>query len=128
MKRNAIIYLSALITVFSTGCSTLIHGTSDTVTINSTEDETTIYVNSAPRGKNAATVDLKRGEDYVIRTSKKGCQDVMTPVTATFDPTSLLGILIDFGIITIPIDLISGAAWKFSPRTYTLTPICSNAA
>jgi hypothetical protein len=61
-----------------------------------------------------------------VKVGKKGCKDTVSPVSNTFDATSLLGILIDFGLISIPVDLISGAAWKFNPKMYTVTPICES--
>jgi hypothetical protein len=115
-----------IFTLLVSGCSTIIHGTTDTVTFNSTEEGTVLYLNGIPRGKDAATLQLVRGEDYVVRASKKGCKDTVSPVSNTFDATSLLGILIDFGLISIPVDLISGAAWKFNPKMYTVTPICES--
>jgi hypothetical protein len=107
-----------------TSCANIIHGTSDQITLNSLEKDTTIYVDGTPRGRDNATVDVKRGNKHTIRATKKGCQDISAETVEKFDATSLLGILIDFGIITIPIDLISGAAWKTEPTTYTISPIC----
>ncbi len=107
-----------------TGCSSIIHGGHDTVTINSLEKGATIYVDNIPRGADIIQVDLERGEAHTVRASKDGCTDTMVPVTDKFDPTSLLGIFLDFGIISLPVDFISGSAWKIAPRTYTVTPIC----
>lgn len=66
---------------------------------------------------------MKKGNPHTIKVTKKGCQDIIQ-TGESFDATSLLGILIGFGIITIPIDLISGAAWQTNPTIYTVTPIC----
>jgi len=107
-----------------TGCASVIKGSSDTVTVNSLEKGTTIYVNGAARGVDTASVSVKKGKPHTLRVEKEGCQPVTGETTESFDPTSLLGILIDFGLISIPIDLMSGAAWKVEPTTYTLTPIC----
>jgi hypothetical protein len=60
-----------------------------------------------------------------LRAEKEGCESTTSTTTESFDPTSLLGIFIDFGLISIPVDMISGAAWKIEPTTYTLTPVCS---
>jgi len=118
-------YLSTCILVFSlAGCSTVIKGTSETITINSVERGTTLYVDGSARGLDTATVSLKKGKTYAIRAEKDGCQPVVAQTAESFDATSLLGIIIDLGIFTIPIDLISGAAWKIEPSTYTVTPIC----
>lgn len=106
------------------GCASIISGTSDTVTVNSLERDSKIYIDGVQRGLNDAMAEVKRGNPHTVKVSKAGCQDVIIQTAESFDATSLLGILIDFGIITIPIDLISGAAWKTSPTFYTVTPIC----
>ena len=59
---------------------------------------------------------------------KDGCTDSSVPVTKSFDATTLLGILIDFGIITVL--LIDGAAtgaWQdFDQTSYVVDPVCPN--
>lgn len=120
--------LIAALCVFQlVGCASIIKGGSDTVTVNSLEKGTTLYVDGAPRGLDAAAVSVKKGKPHSLRAEKDGCQAVTGDTTESFDPTSLLGILLDLGLISIPIDLISGAAWKVEPTTYTLTPICPKA-
>jgi hypothetical protein len=121
MKRT-ILLLPALL--LSSGCAGILHGTSDTVSVNSMEEDTVIYVDGTPRGKDTAIAQLERGDDHTIRVSKQGCRDVMMETTDSFDTASLLGIFLDWGIISIPIDLVSGAAWKTDQSVVTLTPIC----
>ena len=110
--------------LLSTGCASIMRGTSDTITITSLEEDTIIYVDEIPRGKNQAVAEVSRGEEHTIKATKAGCQTMVVQTGKKFDMTSLLGILIDWGIITIPVDLISGAAWKTHPKIYTVTPIC----
>lgn len=119
--KITVILLPALL---SSGCASILHGTSDTVSVNSMEEGTTIYVDGTPRGRDNATAQLKRGDDHTITASKEGCRDVTMETTDSFDPASLLGIFLDYGIISIPIDLISGAAWKTDQSVVTLSPIC----
>jgi len=103
-------------------CASIIHGTHDTITVNSLERGTTIYIDGVERGIDTATADVQRGKPHAIMVEKEGFQPVTIQTTEEFDSTTLLGVFIDFGIITIPVDLISGAAWKQSPTTYTITP------
>lgn len=121
MKKMALI---AILALGLTGCASVIKGSNETINVNSVEKGTTIYVDGTARGLDTTTVSLKKGKTYSIRAEKEGCDAVSTTTGETFDPTSLLGILLDFGIFSIPIDLISGAAWKIEPTTYTVTPIC----
>jgi uncharacterized protein YceK len=121
MKKLALI---AFVALSLTGCSTLFKGTTETISVNSIEKGTTLYVDGAARGVDSATVSLKKGKTYHLRAEKEGCEPVVGLTNEAFDPTSLLGVLLDFGLITIPIDMITGAAWKIEPTTYTLSPIC----
>lgn len=114
--------------LLSTGCASILHGTSDTISVNSMEKDTIIYVDGTPRGKDNARGQIKRGDVHTITASKEGCQDVTMKTTDSFDIATLLGIFLDYGIISIPIDLISGAAWKTDQSIVTLSPICPKVA
>jgi hypothetical protein len=118
-------YIVTAVAIFAlSGCANIIKGSNDNVSVNSLEKGTSIFVDGAARGIDNAMVNVKKGKPHSLRAEKDGCQSVSTETGESFDATSLLGILLDFGIFTIPIDLISGAAWKTDPTTYTLTPIC----
>lgn len=123
-KTKFMAVMAAAVLASMTGCATVMKGSHDTVTVNSLEKGTTIYIDGAPRGLDIAQAQVKRGKTSEIRAAKEGCKDVSVSTTESFDAVVLLGILIDYGIITIPTDLISGNAWKVSPTAYTVTPIC----
>jgi len=120
------ILAAAIVPMLMTGCASVIKGDTDDITINSLEEGTTLYVNGAARGKDSAFVTLDKGRTYSITAKKDGCAPVTAQTGESFDPTTLLGIFIDYGLITIPIDLISGAAWKIEPKSYTVTPMCDD--
>lgn len=122
MRKKAVLLSLALLG----GCASIVHGTSDQITINSLQKGTVIYVDGAPRGQDVAQADVKRGETHAIRAEKIGCQTTTVDTTRKFDPASLLGILIDLGIISIPVDFIVGGAMQTYPRTYTVSPICKS--
>ena len=112
------------LSLFASGCATIIKGQQDTLTVNSLEEGTAIYIDGVQRGVNDAMAQVKKGNVHTIKVTKEGCQDVIIQTGESFDATSLLGIFIDFGIISIPVDLVSGAAWKTDPTIYTVTPNC----
>lgn len=120
----ALLVAVTLITV--TGCASILSGTEDNVSVNSLVEDTVILVDATPRGKNAASLTLQRGKSHIITAIKNGCQDVTITTGQQFDYRSLLGIFIDFGLISVPIDFVSGAAMKTMPTTYTVSPICDN--
>lgn len=126
MYKSAI--AAGSLAVLVSGCASMFHGTSDTITVTSLEKESVIYVDGAARGKDSAVAQVKRGAKHSIRVSKAGCQDALAETADSFDAISLLGIFIDLGIITIPVDMGIGGAWKTDPTIYTVTPICKSAA
>ncbi|WP_211828726.1 hypothetical protein [Kistimonas asteriae] len=113
-----------MFSVLMTGCASVIKGTQDTISVNSLEKGTVIYVDGVKRGIDDAMAQVDKGDTHTIKVTKEGCEDLIIQTGESFDATTLLGIFIDFGLITIPIDLISGAAWKTSPTLYTVTPMC----
>jgi uncharacterized protein YceK len=78
--------------ILLSGCSTVIKGTSETITVNSLEKGTIISVDGAPRGLDSATVSLKKGRPHALKAEKPGCGSVTSETTESFDATSLLGI------------------------------------
>ncbi len=108
-----------------TGCATIISGGSDHVTISSGEvDDAKIYVDGTMIGKGNVLTPLKRGIAHTIRTEKLGCKNGEKTTGKKFDPVSLLGILLDAGIFSIPTDFISGSAMKADQEQYIVTPDC----
>lgn len=112
-----------LVLTLAPSCASIINGNHDTITVNSLEKGTTIFVDNVARGTDSIACEVKRGHPHTIRVEKDGFQSTSIETDESFDATSLLGILIDFGIISIPIDMISGSAWKTDPRMYTVTPL-----
>jgi len=119
IRLSVVLALSFLVS----SCATLFSGGRDTVTVNSMEPGTSIFIDGVLRGRDTASADVKRGKKHTIRVEKAGFQPVTVETSESFDGLSLLGIFIDFGIITIPIDLLAGGAWKTEPTMYTVTPL-----
>jgi hypothetical protein len=120
LKTSASIMLLALLLP---GCALMLHGSSDTITVNSLLEGTMIYIDGVPRGIDVANAQVDRGTPHTIMVKKAGYQTVIIETGDRLDGVMWLGILIDFGIFSIPIDLISGAAWKTDPLLYTITPL-----
>ncbi len=126
MKLSAVVTLVLFVFSFS-GCASIINGTSDTISITSTMPNADIYVDGNPSGRGSAMVTVKRGKPHFLTAKKEGCQDITLQTGEKFDPASLLGILIDFGIISIPLDMMIGGAWKAEPKSYMVNPMCPTA-
>lgn len=116
--------IAACLMLSLTSCASIIKGTEEQINIVSDEG-VVIYVDGVKYGTEGAIARIKKGKTHSITVKKEGCDSVTIETGETFDITSLLGILIDFGIITIPIDLMTGAAWKVEPTMYNVRPICT---
>ena len=110
-----------------TGCAVMFHGSSQQVAIRSNYQTAEIFVNEAYIGKGRGFAILKKNKSYNITVRKEGCTEVTIPVTKSFDATTLLGVLIDSGIISILIvdGVITGAWQQFDPIRYIIDPNCA---
>jgi len=93
------------------GCAAMFHGSTQQVAIRSNVPGTELYVNEA----------------YVITARKTGCEAASVPAEKTFDAVTLLGVLIDFGVVSVL--LVDGAAtgaWEqFTQTSYVVDPHCA---
>lgn len=117
--------ISIILVVSIAGCATMFHGSSQMISIRSNFDDTKLYVNEAYIGRGSGVTVFKKNKNYTIRASREGCSDVIALPTKSFDATTLLGILIDWGIISVLIiDGIGTGAWQqFDQTSYVLDPM-----
>ncbi|MDP2926254.1 MAG: PEGA domain-containing protein [Nanoarchaeota archaeon] len=118
------ISISMILLVSFTGCATMFHGSTQTITMRSNYDDVKFYVNEAYVGAGSAVSVFKKKKNYSIRASRPGYEDVTIAATKSFDATTLLGILLDWGIISILcVDGIgTGAIQQFDQETYVIDP------
>ena len=108
-----------------TGCAYMFHGSTDQITMHSPTPEAQIYLNNVLIAKGTATATVERNKKYVITAKKEGCSDHTVETGDKFDGISLLGLLLDFGIVSMLIvDNATGAMWKTDPLVYHVNPIC----
>jgi hypothetical protein len=77
-------------------------------------------------GKGSGTAIVKRNTVHTVFARKKGCADGIAQTQTSFDAVSLLGILIDWGLVSmLVVDwAATGAMWKIDPLLYNVTPNC----
>ena len=125
--KKSLIAITLLATSTISGCSSMFNGTTQVVNIRSNEEGAKLYVNEQYMGKDSTTYTFKKKNNYVLRAEKEGCQSNTIKPEKKFDPTTLLGVLIDYGIVTIL--LIDGAAtgaWQeFADTSFVVDPICN---
>jgi uncharacterized protein YceK len=128
-----IITVIMICAVFMSGCASIFHGTKETIYVRSNEPDTTFYANNREIGKgNNAIVTIPKNklDSTKLRAEKAGCTEKTTALETEFDATTLLGILIDYGLISIlVVDLgINGATHRVAQNDYILTPECATAS
>ncbi|PHS00196.1 MAG: hypothetical protein COA68_06010 [Oceanobacter sp.] len=110
-----------------TGCASMFNGSSQQVSVRSNVDDVELYVNEQYIGKGNGVTTFKKKKNYTITARKSGCEAVTIPVSKSFDATTLLGVFIDFGIISIlVVDGVGTGAWQqFDQTSYVIDPKCS---
>jgi hypothetical protein len=113
-----------------TGCASIFNGTTDSVRINSDVPGTEIFVDGRKVGNDRAFATVPKKGDHFIRVAKEGCEDTEVQIPYSFDAATLLGILIDWGLVSIlVVDLgINGSTSKASQTQFVLSPDCSKIA
>src|SRR4051812_34503052 len=97
LSRAVKAVVSSMLLVSMTGCATMFNGSSQVMSIRSNDDDAKLYVNEMYIGKGNGTQTFRKKENYRITARKEGCKDTSVIATKSFDPTCLLGILIDWG-------------------------------
>ncbi len=108
----------------------MFHGTKETIYVRSEEQDTRFYLNNRDIGKGTSattTIEKKQLRNAVLRTEKNGCNTKSSPIETAFDGVTLLGIFVDFGVISIIVVdwLATGAVTRAAQAEYILTPECS---
>ena len=106
----------------------MFHGTSQQVSIRSNVSGTELYANEAYVGKDNGVAVFKKSKNYTIAARKAGCETTTIPVSKSFDAITLLGVLIDWGLISVlVVDGAATGAWQeFDQTSYVVDPHCSS--
>ena len=126
-KYLAAAVIVSMVTSSISGCATMFHGSTEQVAIRSNVPGAELYANEAYVGKDNGVTTFHKNQNYVITARKQGCQDTTIPASKSFDAITLLGVLIDFGLISVL--LVDGAgtgAWQqFDQTSYVVDPHCA---
>lgn len=115
------------ISLVLTGCAAMFHGTSQQITVRSNVAGTDLYANETWIGRENAVTVFRKSHQYTLSARKAGCADAIMPASKSFDAITLLGILIDFGVISVlVIDGAATGAWQqFDQTSYIIDPRCA---
>jgi hypothetical protein len=119
-------FLFALITLAATtsGCATIIDGSSQVVTFNSQPNGVKILINGAQIGVTPLSTQIHRSKSTIVLARMEGYDDQQIAMQ-TKTNTYFFGNFISGGLIGSTIDYASDAIVEYSPNTYyvTLAPV-----
>lgn len=124
------IYASAVAVLIS-GCATMMNGTKQEVTLKAFPEGTTVRVTpgTEPPQPTPARFLLARRHDYMAVFEKPGYQSQTVEIKSGLSG-KLWGNIIfaQFLLIAVPVDFITGAAYKLTPEetSVTLTPLAGS--
>lgn len=113
--------ITAFLIIQISGCATIIDGKEQTIAINSSPEGATVVVGGVTLGKTPLIAPVKRSNsNQGVRLTLAGYEPLEVPLLAEFNTIALINYPV--GTTT---DVITGAAYKYSPGSYmvTLQPI-----
>jgi hypothetical protein len=121
-ETNMKLFILLISVIFLSGCASMFNGSQQLVTIK-TDKNTEIFIDGRYAGKGYSKRKLARDETHIIRLESGTCTQSIT-TQARFNKMSLLGFIVDLGLVSIPVDFISGAAWNIYPNKINMTAQC----
>ena len=106
--------VAALVLAITTGCSTIVNGKQQIVSINSNVADAEITANGLPVGKTPFTGNLARSNKTIIQVSKDGFVTKSITLDTNMEPMFWGNIIIG-GVLGSTTDAASGAMYKYAP-------------
>lgn len=110
---NALLILSLL--AISSGCATIIHGTTQDIGITTDPSEADLLVDGRERYKSPTKITMKRKDDHSVEVTKEGFQKENVNIKSVLSGVVLGNILLG-GLIGWGVDAISGGQYRLVPE------------
>lgn len=112
--------------LLSTGCATVIHGTSHRIIASSDIKSARIYHNNQFVGKGRTSVIIDSKGQHILEGKKRGCEsnEVLIRKKTNAMAWILGNILLAGGIIGMFVDVVTGAYKSPADTFYDVTPLC----
>jgi len=116
VKKMLSLMMCLCFAVTVSGCGTLIHGTTQNISIQSDPAGATARLSTGYEVQTPDTVTLSRAKDYVVTFEKDGYQKKQVQINRHFNArASILGNIL-WLIVGVVIDMVSGGAWELEPE------------
>ena len=111
----SVVLVGALgIAIWVTGCATIMHGTSQDVSITSTPSGASVKVDAMSYGKTPVVVNLSRGNAHVVKIDLAGYEPFEMAIKKNLSGW-VWGNIIFGGLIGLAVDAISGGMYNLTP-------------
>jgi hypothetical protein len=118
MKNKLSVVLLMGITLSATSCASIITGTKDKITFNSTPEGAKVFHKGIEKCTTPCTAEIPRSlSKQMVTFEKEGYTNKEVKLTKTFNPVTLINILLG-GAIGVGIDAATGSLTKYSPKEY----------
>lgn len=114
---NKTIVLSIICIFAVSGCCRIMTGTKQEIPITSNPKGATITLNNIQSKVTPDVLSISRKGQYNITAEFQGYKSQTIKLKRNINNWLLADLLWDFGIITWPIDFISGSAYDYSPKS-----------
>lgn len=103
----------------SSGCATILHGTREDVSFDSTPPGATARCEDQT-GRTPATLALRRGDDHTCSIEKEGYRTEQVTLDRRFSPLFLCNCALG-GLVGMLVDAVTGSMWNLSPESVSTT-------
>ncbi|KQM28326.1 PEGA domain-containing protein [Chryseobacterium sp. Leaf201] len=118
MKNKLFAALLLGITLSATSCATILTGTKDKITFNTTPEGAKVMHKGVEKCTTPCTAEIPRSlSKQMVTFEKEGFNSKEMKLTKSFNPVSLVNILLG-GVIGVGIDAATGSLTKYSPKAY----------
>ena len=126
---NRLIYFISIISLFlNFSCASILKGTTETIHVKSEVPGTRLYLGKHEIGTDSGSIKVskKRLKNAQLRAEKEGCETTKISIPTRFDNTTLLGLFLDLGVVSILIvDWgIYGSTQEAQKLSFVLSPVC----
>lgn len=120
MKNKLSVVLLAGIALSVTSCASILTGTKDKITFNSTPEGAKVFHKGIEKCTTPCTAEIPRSlSKQMVTFEKEGFTTKEVKLTKTFNPVTLVNILLG-GAIGVGIDAATGSLTKYSPKAYQI--------
>lgn len=120
MKNKLSVALLAGIALSVTSCASILTGTKDKITFNSTPEGAKVFHKGIEKCTTPCTAEIPRSlSKQMVTFEKEGFNTKEVKLTKTFNPVTLVNILLG-GAIGVGIDAATGSLTKYSPKVYQI--------